>query len=71
MVYNYYTTRAAPKVMSPILLYLPTMSEVDIGGMAVEVESFHQYSIKFCCHVMDGSRGVVWQNGVWYGVKQW
>jgi len=27
------------------------MSEVDIGGMAVEVEPSLQYSIKCCCHV--------------------
>jgi len=35
------------------------MSEVDVGGMAVEVETSHQYSIKFCCHVTDGSSGAV------------
>jgi len=34
-----------------------TMSEADIGGMAVEVEPYHQYSIIFSCHVTDGSRG--------------
>jgi len=27
------------------------MSEVDAGGMAVEVEPSSQYSITFCCHV--------------------
>ncbi len=30
--------RAALKVMPPILLCWPMMSEVDVGGMAVEVE---------------------------------
>jgi len=35
------------------------MSEVDIGGMAVEVELSHQYSITSCCCVTDGSRGAV------------
>ena len=37
------------------------MSEVDVGGMAVEVEPSHQYSIPFCCCVTGGSRGAVWQ----------
>ena len=32
---------AAPKVMSPILLYWPTTSEVVVGSMAVEIESSH------------------------------
>ena len=32
---------AAPKVMPPILLCWPTTSEVDVGGMAVEVEPSH------------------------------
>jgi len=32
-------------------------SEADGGGMAVEVEPSHQYSLRFCCHVPDGSRG--------------
>ena len=31
------------------------MSEVDVGGMAVEVEPSQQYSFTFCCHVTDGS----------------
>ena len=31
-------TRAAPKVMCLILVCWPTMSDVDVGGMAVEVE---------------------------------
>ena len=30
--------RAALKVMSPTLLYWPMTTEVDVGGMAVEVE---------------------------------
>ena len=33
------------------------MSEADIDGMTVEAESSQQYSIKFCCHATDGSRG--------------
>ena len=41
--------RAAPKVTPPILLYWPTTSEVDAGGMEVEVEPSHQYSITLCC----------------------
>jgi len=31
----------APKVMPPILLCWPTMLVVDVGGIAVEVESSH------------------------------
>ena len=27
--------------------------------------TFHQYFIILCCCVMDGSRGAVWQNGIW------
>jgi len=27
------------------------MSEADAGGMAVESEPFHQYSLIFCCNV--------------------
>jgi len=45
--------RAAPKAVPPILLFWPTMSEVDVGGMAVEGEPSHQYS------VTDGSRGAL------------
>ena len=37
-------TQVAPKVMPPTLLCWPTMSEVDIGGMAVEAEPSHQCS---------------------------
>ena len=59
--------RAALRVMSPILLRWPTVSEVDAGSTAVEAEPSHQYSITFCCCMTDGSRGEVWQNGVWYG----
>ena len=40
------------------------MSEMDIGGMAIEVEPSHQHVIMFCCCVTDGSRGAVWQNGI-------
>ena len=50
-----------------ILLFCPPVSEVDAGGMAVEVEPSHQYSITYCCHVTDGSRGAAWQNGIWHG----
>ena len=50
-------TRAAPKIMPPILLRWPTTSEVDAGVMAVETEPSNKYSITFCCCVTDGSRG--------------
>ncbi len=35
--------RTALKIMPPILLCWPVMLEVDVGGMAVEVEPSHQY----------------------------
>ena len=34
--------------MPPILLYCSSMSEADVGCIAVEVEPFYQYSITFC-----------------------
>jgi len=37
------------------------MSKADVGDMVVKAEPFHQYSIKFCCHVTDGSR---WQSAL-------
>lgn len=50
-------TRAALKVLSPILLCWPTTPEVGVGGVAVEVAPLHQHSVMFCCHATDGSRG--------------
>ena len=44
----------APKVMPPILLCCPMMSEADGGGIAVEPSQ--KYSIIFCYCVSDGSR---------------
>ena len=49
---------------APVLLFWSIKSEAD-GGMTVEPS--HQYSISFCCCATDGSRGAVWQNGVWRG----
>jgi len=60
--------RADPKVMPPVLLYWPTMSEVDVDGMAVEDEHSCQHYITFCCCATDGRRRAVWQNGVWHGI---
>ena len=59
-----YLTRAAPKVTPPILLCWPTMSEADVSCMAVDAEHYNQYSITFCCHAIDNSRGAVSQNGI-------
>ena len=44
------------------------MTEADIDDMAVEVEHSHRYSISFCCHVADGSRGAVWQVDICQGI---
>ena len=42
------------------------MSGADVDGMEAETEPFQQYSIIFDCCVADGSKGAVWQNGVWH-----
>ena len=67
---GFWYTRMAPKVTRAILLCWPTTSEADVGGMAVRVEPSHQYSVKFCCRVTDGSRGAVWPNGIWHGCAE-
>lgn len=59
--------RAALKVMPLVFWCLPTTSEADVGAMAEGFEPSHQHSVTFCCHVMDGSREAVGQNGVWSG----
>ena len=56
-----------PKVTSSISLHQSMISEVDVGGMTVEIEPSIQYSITICCCVTDGSRGAVWHNGIWHG----
>jgi len=38
-------TKVALKVMPPVLLCWPMMSEVDVGGVAAEVEPSCQYPI--------------------------
>ena len=45
VIVQVWLTRAASKVMPPILLCWPTMSQADIGGMTVEVEpsSMHRF----------------------------
>ena len=53
--------------MPSILLYWPMTSEADVGEMVVAAEPFHQYSTPFYCCATDGSRGAVWQSGVWHG----
>jgi len=54
-----YFTRAALKVKPLLSLCWPTMSEVDVCGVASEAEPYHQYSLACCCLVTDGSRGAV------------
>ena len=39
------------------------MSEAKFGGMVLEAVPSSQYFIMFYCHLTDGSRGAVWQNG--------
>jgi len=51
--------RVTLKLMPPISLRWPTTSEADVGDMAVEVEPFRQYSVKFCCRATDDSKGAV------------
>jgi len=45
----------------------PWCQEAGTGSTAVEAEPTHQYSVTCCCRVTDGSRGAVWQNGIWHG----
>lgn len=59
--------RAALRPMPLVLFCWPTISEVDGGGVAAEVEPCQQYSIPFHYNVTGGSRGAVWQSGVWCG----
>jgi len=53
--------------MPPIFVCLPTMSEADVSGVAVEAAPAPQYSLTFCGCVTDGSRRAAWLNGVWHG----
>ena len=39
---------------------------LDVSGRAAEIEPSHQYSVQFCCHETDGSRGAVLKNGIWH-----
>ena len=61
-----YFMRVALKTVPPILLCWSITSEADVGGVAVEAEPSHQYSVICCCHLTDGSRGVDLQNGIWF-----
>ena len=58
--------RAALTAVPAVLLRLPTVSEADLSAMAVEVEVSHQYFITCLCHGTGGSKGAVWQNGIWH-----
>ena len=58
---------AAPKVMPPILLYWPVISEVDVGDRTADIKASHQYFVTFCYHLTDRRRGAVWQNSNWHG----
>lgn len=46
------------KAMPPILLCQPT-SAVDVSGMAVDVETSYQHSIKFCCCATEGGKSFI------------
>lgn len=54
-ILNVLFQNAAPKVTSPVLFCCTTTPKVDIGGMAVENETCHQYFTKYGCHVMEGA----------------
>ena len=41
------------------LLCLPSVPQVDVGGMAEGAVPSLQYSVTFCCCATDGSRGAV------------
>ena len=64
------TLTVAPKVMPPMLLCWPTTPEAAVGSMAVETEPSLQCFAIFSGHATYGSRGVVWQNGIWHGSTQ-
>ena len=51
--------RAALKVMLPILLCWPMISESDVDHMAVEVAFSLLYSVTFSCYVKDDRKGAV------------
>jgi len=57
--YIVYKTRAALKVMPPVLSCCHMTSEADVTGMAVEVRPSHQYPVTFSCCAADGSRGTL------------
>lgn len=46
--------------MPSILLWWPTVSEVDVGGVAGEAETSQQFSVIFCCCETDGSGEAEW-----------
>ena len=60
-IYIHIQVRTALKIIPLILWCSRTTSEVDIGGMEEEVELSHPYSVMFCFHETDGSKGAVWQ----------
>ena len=62
--------RAALKLMVPTLLCWSTISEANVGSVAVDVEPSHQYSITFCCCVTDVSKKALW-HGSEYEAKAW
>lgn len=49
---------AAFKIVTPVLLCWSMISEADVGGIA-EAEISSQYSVAYCCHVTNVSRGAV------------
>ena len=60
-------TMAAPKLMPPfIVLTYNIRGRCWWYGSRVWTFPPTFHSIPFCCCVTDGSRGAVWQNGVWH-----
>ena len=56
---NYLFCKAALKVVPPISWCCCTMSEADVGAIAVDAEPSHHYPVPFRCHITDGSREAV------------
>lgn len=53
--------------MHRLYFMLYVTSEVNVGGIAVEIKPSHQHSLTCCRCVTDDSSGTVGENGIWHG----